>query len=106
MRRNFPLVLAALAAAFFSMSLEAADPKQNVNYDESKIPPYTLPDPFTCADGTKVTDAKMWSERRRPELLELFRVTMHGRSPARPSEMKFEITSEDAHALDGKATRK
>ncbi len=84
----------------------AAAEQPGVNYDESKIAPYTLPDPFLCADGTKVTAAKTWIEKRRPELLELFRANMHGRSPAKPEEMKFEVTSSDAHALDGKATRK
>lgn len=100
MRRLLP------ALALFPMLSIAADPKPNVNYDEAKIPPYTLPDPFTCADGARVADAKTWSEKRRPELLELFRANMHGRSPARPAEMKFQVTSTDPHALDGKATRK
>src|SRR5882724_2062951 len=30
------------------------------NYDESKVPPYTLPDALVMADGRKVADAKMW----------------------------------------------
>src|SRR5579884_3112717 len=89
----------------FPMCSEAADPP-NVNYDESKIAPYTLPDPFTCLDGTKVTDAKTWREKRRPELLELFQKEMHGRSPAKPNAPKFEITSSEANALGGIATRK
>ena len=43
------------------------------NYDESKVPKYTLPDPLVMASGEKVGDTKTWREKRRPEILELFR---------------------------------
>jgi hypothetical protein len=76
------------------------------NYDEDKVGRYTLPDPLVCADGSKVTDAATWRDKRRPEVLELFRSQMHGRSPARPATMKFEVTSVEKQALGGKATRK
>ena len=42
---------------------EAAD-RPGTNSDESKVPPYTLPDPLVCLDGAKVTDAKTWMEKR------------------------------------------
>ncbi len=99
MRRIF------LLFALLPMIVEAAEPP-NVNYDESKIAPYTLPDPLVWADGTKVTDAKTWSGKRRAEVIELFRANMHGRSPGRPPEMKFNVTSTEPRALDGLATRK
>ena len=35
-------------------------------------------------------DAKAWRERRRPELLELFRTHVYGRSPASPRGVVFE----------------
>lgn len=41
------------------------------NYDESKVPPYTLPDPLVMASGARVTSAAMWKRQRRPELLRL-----------------------------------
>ncbi len=84
---------------------EAAD-RPGTNSDESKVPPYMLPDPLVSLDGTKVTDAKTWVEKRRPELVEIFRANMHGRSPAKPAAMKFEVTSTDPKALNGLATRK
>ncbi len=75
------------------------------NYDESKVPKYTLPDPLVCADGTKVTSAKMWTEKRRPEILALFEKYVYGKAPGRPVAVKYEI-EEDNQALDGKAVRK
>lgn len=84
--------------------LHADDPKKNTNYDEAKVPPYTLPDPLVCADGTKVTDAKTWTEKRRPELLELFRANMHGRNPAN-TDVTIE-RSADGDVFNGLATRR
>jgi len=75
--------------------------------DESKVPPYTLPDPLVCADGTPVRDVATWRAKRRPELLELFARELYGRTPAgRPAAMRAEVTSVDPAALGGKATRK
>jgi hypothetical protein len=68
------------------------------------VPEYKLPDPLICADGTEVTDARMWAERRRPEILALFQEHVYGRSP-QPTHLAFEVEADDA-ALDGKATRK
>src|SRR5436190_18226217 len=95
----------ALLACVLDWECEAAD-RPGTNLDETKVVAYTLPDPLTCNDGTKVTDAQTWRLKRRPEILELFRANMQGRSPARPKDMEFEITSSDPKALNGLATRK
>lgn len=79
---------------------------QQANYDESKVPAYTLPDPLLLSDGTRVTDARTWFTRRRPELLRLFEQHVYGRMPGPPQDMSFGVTSLDRAALDGKATRK
>lgn len=76
------------------------------NYDEAKVPQYTLPDPLVLANGGKVADAKTWQSRRRPEILELFRQHVYGRSPGRPANMTFQVTSIERNALGGLATRK
>jgi len=87
-----------------SMSFAADLPP--VNYDESKVPKYTLPDPLVGRDGQKVTDPVAWRQRRRPELLALFQTYVYGKMPGRPEAMKFEVRSVARDALGGKATRK
>lgn len=71
------------------------------NYDEAKVGSYTLPDPLK---GVK--NAKDWNQKRRPEILELFEANMHGRSPARSSDVSFNVFDKGTPALDGKAIRK
>ena len=75
------------------------------NYDESKVPKYTLPDPLTMSDGSKVADAKAWREKRRPEILKLFEEHMYGRAPGKPEGMTFEVDSGQKGDVGGKATR-
>ncbi|NQT88592.1 acetylxylan esterase, partial [bacterium] len=55
-----------LLIAFVALAVSTAD---GANYDENKVPKYTLPDPLVLANGDKVTDAKTWAEKRRPEIL-------------------------------------
>ena len=90
-----PVWFAALAAA-----------AEETNYDEAKVPPYTLPDPLVLANGKKVASADVWIRQRRPEILELFRREVYGRSPAPPKELQYEVTSVERAALGGKAVRK
>jgi hypothetical protein len=96
------IALSGVVFAFIAISALA----QEANYDESKVPPYTLPDPLVCIDGTKVTTPAIWKSKRRNEILELFTREMYGRSPAKPGAMRFEVRSVDKHALNGTATRK
>jgi hypothetical protein len=65
-----------------------------VNYDESKANPYlTLPDPLVLKNGQKVTSAKMWWDRRRPEIVEDFDREVYGRMPKVTPAVKWELTS-------------
>lgn len=95
---------ALLLAGSFSLAYAANQP--TANYDEAKVPNYTLPDPLVMNDGTKVADAAAWREKRRPEVMELYRTHVFGRGPGRPTGMTFKVTSCDKQALGGKATRK
>jgi len=78
----------------------------DVNYDESRVPAYTLPDPLIAADGSPVRSADDWFQRRRPELLTLFEREVYGRAPA-PAESQIDVlpVNRDDHALSGLATR-
>lgn len=89
-----------------SLLLPTLSPAQKFvpNYEEAKIPKFTLPDPLVCVDGTKVTDAKTWKNKRRPELIKLFEKHVYGRAPEPPRKGNAGGSSEIA--LNGKAIRK
>ncbi len=98
-------LVSALALAAVSLVWTCAS-AQGTNYDESRVPKFTLPDPLVASDGQPVGDAQAWFAKRRPKVLELFREHVYGRSPGRPCGMKFETLSVDGQALDGAAMRK
>jgi hypothetical protein len=71
-------------------------------YDESKVPQYTLPDPLVLLNGKKVKNTKTWVKKRRPEILNLFATNVYGRNLiGRPPEMTWEVVSTGTKALDG-----
>lgn len=65
-----------------------------------------IPDPLIANNGDKITSADHWERVRMPELIELFRKHVYGRSPdIRNADIRFEILS--AHeAFDGMAVCK
>jgi hypothetical protein len=93
-----PAVLALASAAV------AQPTGPDVNYDESRVGELPLPDPL-IAGGRDVEDVATWRARRRPEILELFRTHVYGRSPGPPPEMRFEVGPSEP-ALDGRASRR
>ncbi len=65
-----------------------------VNYDESKAGPYTtLPDPLVLQNGRRVTMARAWWEKRRPEIVEDFDREVYGRAPKVTPAVKWEVLS-------------
>ncbi len=76
-----------------------------INYDESKVPHYELPDPLIFEDGRPVTDARAWPARRA-EILSLFEQHVYGRAPTSGAAMTSEVTSVAEGVLGGLATRK
>lgn len=86
----------ALFLCAFAALLPAQSPE--ANYDESKVPAYSLPDVLR-----KAHDAKSW-ETRRAEILEIYRKDVFGRAPGKPSKMMWEVSG-SGPALNGKATR-
>lgn len=89
----------------FTLSLAPAQPP-GTNYDETKVPKYTLPDPLVMADGTPVKDAAMWRKQRRPEILALFSEQVYGVTPKAKVKLRTEVLEMDKSAHGGLATRK
>lgn len=73
-----------------------------INYQEERVPPYTLPD-LLGEGAQRVRSAQDWT-RRRGEVLELFREHVYGRSPGAPEKLRFETLEENRGAMDGQAT--
>lgn len=93
-----------LAIVAISAGLAAGAPP--ANYDEAKVGDDPLPDPLVLDDGMRVTDVESWVKRRRPELLQLFRAQVYGRSPKPEKPIALELLSMDREALGGLAMRK
>jgi hypothetical protein len=72
-----------------------------VNYTETRVGTYTLPDPLKLDNGQLVKDAKMWTERRRPELLKYYESEIYGHVPATAPKVTWQVVSNDASALGG-----
>jgi hypothetical protein len=103
-----PLLVFSLIVGAATLTASAAQKSDiPINYDEAKVPAYTLPDPLVALDGTPIRDATAWRAKRRPELLEIFAREVYGRTPGgRPAAMHWAVTSVDRAALGGKAVRK
>ena len=76
----------------------------NVNYDETIVPDFILPDPLTFNNGTKVTTVDQWENLRRAELLEMFSSQMYGRTPQEKIRVTYETLSLNPSFLNGKAS--
>ena len=100
-RLNWLRVVALLAVVSSAIAAEVIPS----NEDESKVPPYTLPDPLVFADGRPVQDAAAWRQRRA-EILELYRSHVYGRTPKGLPRPKGKVLSTEADALAGVAVRK
>lgn len=75
------------------------------NYDEGKVPEYTLPDPLIFNNGSKVRNKKQW-DTRRTEIFKIFETEVYGVAPEWDGEIITSELSSDMNALDGKAIRK
>lgn len=75
------------------------------NYDEAKVPAYTLPDLLTFNNGTKVSSKSDW-EKRRAEIYNIFAHEVYGITPVWNGVQSATEISSDQHALNNKAIRK
>ena len=107
MNRHPALELSTLLPLLLLGHLMLAQERSEViNYDEDKVPPYTLPDPLAMLNGSEVKDPQTWRNKRRPEILNLFETQIYGKTPQRLGRMRFEVEKSDPEALKGIATRK
>lgn len=70
------------------------DPKSPnaANYDESKVDIFSKPpDALLLSNGKKVESAKVWWEKRRPEIAELFDREIYGRVPKNTPSVRWEL---------------
>jgi len=95
-----------LVVGSFALHVYAQGSRPDVNYDESKIPPYTLPELLKTEKGEKITTAKEWEKKRRPELYQLFRDEMYGAMPEGKINQKFTVININKNFADGLATHK
>src|SRR5438094_641076 len=106
--RHLPFVLLCACAAFAQgtgapPAIVAGIP---ANYDEGAVGNFKLPDALVLANGKKVTDAKTWNQKRRPEIVKLFEENQYGRAPGRPPAMTFDVFDKGTPAMEGKALRR
>ena len=79
---------------------DVKSPANPVNYDEAKANPYPdYPDPLTFADGSKVTTADEWRNKRRPELALLFEREIYGRIPVTAPKVTWTVETVDNEFL-------
>lgn len=79
---------------------------QAQNYDESKVPEYTLPDVLKTNTNTVVINKTTWEEVRRPEILKLFEDNIYGQMPKSYDSIRYSVINEDAAAMNGNASLK
>ena len=99
--RSFYVLLIATMS-----TLPAFAEPEKTNYDESKVPEYSLPDPLICKNGDRVAAADAWRNSRRAEVIELFETSVYGRVPAGEITVRFGYPNIQHGALGGSAVRK
>jgi len=78
-----------------------------VNYDESKVPMFEVPDVLKCIDGERIETARQWEKKRRPELMRMFSEQEYGVTPRHTGiKVKYELIATNPEAMNGLATQK
>lgn len=97
-----PLLCVLLLCVAYIVSAQTFTP----NYDETRIPPYVLPEPLICNDGSRVSSPEMWYNKRRAEILSMFATYVYGRTPATVLTPTVVVHETDSFALSAAAVRK
>lgn len=98
MKTRTPLLILSATILITVTAGRAAAQPSRANYDESKVPDYTLPDPL---EGVK--SPADWPQRRK-EILHLFQEHVYGIAPTfDPKQLRVSAGAPTVTALDGKA---
>lgn len=76
----------------------------DANYDEARVPAYTLPKILVAGNGRPITSRREWPPRRE-ELLRLFESYMYGRTPPGLPAFAAETIEAPVAVLGGRAWR-
>ena len=96
----YKLITFVVALMVFAPSLASKKP----NFDESKVPSYTLENPLAFADGRRVETQADWRSRRE-EIMGIFAREMYGQPPPVPEEVVTE-RFEEGETLAGLGIRR
>ena len=109
MKKHFTIITILMCIAI-SASAQDRDVVAGipVNYDETQVGDYkaTLPDALTMLNGKKVTTAKQWYKKRRPEILKLFEENQYGKWPEKKLNLRYGYDVQEDEGLGGTAVRK
>ncbi len=89
---------------FINISCERKIPE--ANYDENRVPAYTLPDPLLTENGQLVSNPAEWRSLRRTEILHQFEQEMYGEYPELPYSISFKEKILDSNYLHNRAVIK
>lgn len=95
-----------LAVFFLVVNSAFSQGAREVNYDESKVPVFDLPDPLVTFSGKKIRNVRQWEKIRRPELFGYFEENVYGKVPGTLKAQEWKVVEESNNALGGKAKRK
>ena len=77
--------------------------RPGINYDESRVPKYQLPDPLKTPEGKPITTAQEW-KLQRPGLLKLFRENVYGTRPTTAYKVDYKEVGKRENAFGIGAT--
>lgn len=95
-----------LSALLFIVSLSGYTQRPETNYDEEKVPQYTLPELLVTQNGKKIRNLKQWEKIRKPEILQLFQQEVFGKVPDKLEVAEIIVHEDAGEALGGLAIRK
>lgn len=100
--------LTLLSLAFLmTATISGQNKNAPVNYDESQVPAFEVPDVLRCEDGQRIETARQWEKKRRPELLRIFSEQEYGMTPQQTGiKVKYELVATNPEAMGGLATQK